>query len=59
MTNENIVSYSFVLFNLETDKFLAEIVKNINATRMLYKNDFVARYRPRGDMTSRDGADCP
>ncbi|VVH62605.1 hypothetical protein BSPWISOX_1554 [uncultured Gammaproteobacteria bacterium] len=50
----SVLSLAHINFNLETDKFAAEIVKNINATRMLYESDFVAHYRPQGDMTSRD-----
>ncbi|CAC9985268.1 hypothetical protein BPUTSESOX_1065 [uncultured Gammaproteobacteria bacterium] len=45
------LSLAHANFNLETDKFLAKIVEEINATRI---NDFIAHCRPQGGIRSRD-----
>lgn len=41
-------------FNLESNKFLAGIVEKIDVARMLDESDFIAHWRPQGQMMSRD-----
>lgn len=41
-------------YNLETNEFLQTLEKNIKATRILSRNDFIDHLRPSGSMLSRD-----